>query len=178
MVEPDDANKIMVNAGLKTTTKTTTTTTETTTPMTSTTPQAALVTNSTSVPVISTTLDPNHRFEMMKKLQRMDRESQLSRDLIKMLNNTLSDPEINDEVLKIITEMIERLPKGSSTTSTTEKTVQNSKDLVLLDNACLDINALKILPNDNVATARKKHGMFIIHQPQFTQLFIPFCPAN
>ena len=99
--------------------------------------------------------DPDqHKQKLLDKLKNMDEDSCVDPLLVKMLRETTTAPETNSEVLEIIKTMAEELQQKceniTSTTVTPPKVVPGEN--------CQNIEALKILPNDDMKTARKKHG--------------------
>ena len=80
--------------------------------------------------------------------------SKIDPRLIRMLNETIS-VEPNQEIVVIVQSMVEKLENQQL-----EELEHPETNEVILDE-CADVNAFKILPIDDVETARRKQGKLI-----------------
>ena len=66
------------------------------------------------------------------------------------------------EVLEIIKTMAEELQKKCANPAENTTTTAIPPQVTVLGENCQNIDAMKIAPNDDMQTARKKHGKFKI----------------
>ena len=157
LVEADEANMILnANEG---TAKPSSTSTSTT-PSTPTTPISTTTsTTTTSRPTTTRSLGALERTvqDLKERIQLMNKNSKIDPRLIRMLNETIS-VEPNQEIVVIVQSMVEKLENEQEELE--NESADPEVNEVVLDE-CADISAFKILPHDDMETARRKQGQLI-----------------